>query len=163
MKGYSGVNSILINTWFLKFFFKFSLSAPTCPWQRFPLHKGSSALTKEGNRTVCSGSLHLDNKYLKELQCSGFFHNHLFSRNCQLLVYQHDLLVTWQNWEIIFLAALDFHIPGPVWWNVRINCHPNTMFLFQNNPFQPSFTNTFSLSCLSLSCPEKTVIAVTLT
>ena len=75
-------------------------------------------------------SLQHDSKYLKELECSRFFHSHLFSDNCHLPVYQHDFLATRQNREMIFHTDLDFHIPGPVWWNIRINCQQNTMFFF---------------------------------
>lgn len=146
---------------FLSFLFLFLLVLD----KDFPCTKVPLCLPKKGiklyvQRLLLSRSLQLDSKYLKELEYSWFFHNHLFSGNWQLLVYQHDFLVTWQKWGIIFLAALVFHIPGPVWWNVRSNCHSNTMLLLQNSPFQPSSTNTFS--CLSLSCPEKVVIAVTL-
>lgn len=59
MKGYSMVNKICTWGFFFYFlgFFKFSVSVPTRPWQRFPLHKSASVLTKEGNQTVCSTTL----------------------------------------------------------------------------------------------------------
>lgn len=129
---------------FLSFLFLFLLLLEKdLPCTKVPLPLLKKGIKLYVQWLLLSRSLQPDSKYLKELECSLFFHNHLFSGNHQLLIYQHDFLVTWQNWGIIFLAALDLHIPGPVWWNVRISCHPNTMLLFQNNPFQPSFTNTF--------------------
>lgn len=129
MKGYGMVNKIC--TWFvwllllLSFLFLFLLVFDKdLPCIEVPLCFPKKGIKPYVQRLLLSRSLQRDSKYLKELECSWFFHNHLFRGNCQLLIYQHDFLVTWQNWGIIFLAALDFHIPGPSWWKARNNCHP---------------------------------------
>lgn len=148
--------SFLFSIFFFSFLFLFLLVLHKdllCTKVPLPLPKKGIELYVQW--LLLSRSLWLDSKNLKELECSWFFHNHLFSGNCQLLVYQHDFLVTWQNWGIIFLAALELHIPGPVWWNVRINCHPNTMLLFQNNPLSYPLQTQFLFPVLPYSARKK--------
>lgn len=89
----------------------------TCTKVPLPLPKEAVDSNVQWLLLSVSFTLQLDSKYLNELECSQLFHSHLFSDNCQFPIYHHDFLATWQNREMIFHTGLDFHIPGPVWWN----------------------------------------------